>query len=51
MIEPSSHAGFIIAAYGIATVVIGSMVVVILSDYRVLKQQLKRFGDRGLDRQ
>lgn len=51
MIEPSSHLDFIIAAYVVATAVVGSMILVILSDYRSLKRSLGRFGARGLDRE
>ena len=51
MIEQSSHIGFIVAAYAIATVVIASMVVVILADHRALRRSLEKFGPRGLDRE
>ena len=51
MIEHSAHLGFIVAAYAVAGVVIGSMIVLILSDYRTLKRSLRRFGARGADRE
>ena len=51
MIEHSSHIGFIVAAYVVATVVIISMIVATMTDYRTLRRALARFGDRGLDRQ
>ena len=44
------HTGFIVAAYAIAAVVIASMVLVILSDHRALKRDLRRFGAREADR-
>lgn len=51
MIEHSQHLGFIVAAYAIATLVIASMILVIVADYRALRRRLKRFGARGLDRE
>lgn len=45
------HLGFIVAAYCIAGIVIGSMIGVIVTDYRSLKRSLRRFGERGLDRE
>ena len=51
MIEHASHAGFIIAAYGVAGCVIASMIFVIVGDYRALRRDLTRFGARGLDRE
>lgn len=49
--EHDPHTGFIIAAYVVASVVIVSMILVIVSDYRGLKKSLARFGARGLDRE
>ena len=48
--EHDTHAGFILAAYVVAAVVVGSMIVAILADHRALKKSLKRFGARGQDR-
>ena len=48
--EHAPHTGFILAAYGIAVVVIVSMIVVIVSDHRALKRDLRRFGSRESDR-
>jgi heme exporter protein CcmD len=41
------YSGYILAAYGFATVLIGFVVVKIALDYRELKAKLARFGDRG----
>ncbi len=49
MIEHSSHAGFIIAAYVVAGIVIATMVGSTILDYRGLRRALARFGTRGLD--
>ncbi len=51
MIEHSAHLGFIVAAYVVAAIVIVSMIVAIVSDYRSLKRGLARFGARGADRE
>ncbi len=51
MIEHSSHIGFIVAAYLVAGVVILSMIVAVLWDYRALKRSLARFGPRGASRE
>ena len=40
------YSGYILAAYGFATVLIGFIVVKIALDYRALKKQLARFGDQ-----
>ena len=45
--EHDPHTGFIVAAYGIAALVVATMVVAILLDHRSLKRQLRRFGDDG----
>lgn len=50
MYEHDAHLGFIVAAYVVAAVVILSMIVATVSDYRSLKKSLARFGERGLDR-
>ena len=42
--EHDPHTGFIVAAYILAFVVVASMIVAILSDYRSLKRSLRRFG-------
>ena len=44
------HFDFIIAAYGIAAVVIGTMIVTILADHRALKKRLEHFGRREAER-
>ena len=44
------HTGFILAAYGIAAIVIGTMLVTIMADHRALKRKLMRFGRRGSER-
>ena len=49
-LEHDPHTGFIVAAYVVAAVVIGSMIVAIISDYRTLTRSLKRFGSREPDR-
>ena len=49
MIEHASHTGFIVAAYVIAGVVIGTMIGSTILDYRGLRRALARFGLRGLD--
>jgi heme exporter protein CcmD len=49
MIEHSSHVGFIVAAYVVAGVVIGTMIASTFIDYRGLRRALARFGARGLD--
>ena len=49
MIEHSSHAGFIVAAYVVAGVVIAVMIGSIALDYRGLRRALAGFGPRGLD--
>lgn len=46
-----SHLGFIVAAYVVAGIVIGTMIVATLVDYRSLKKRLSVFGERGLDRE
>jgi heme exporter protein CcmD len=46
-----SHIGFIVAAYAVAAVVIGTMIIALLSEYRTLRRQLQRFGERGIDRE
>ena len=51
MIAHDPHTGFIVAAYVVAAVVIVSMIVAIVSDYRGLKRSLRTFGSRGLDRE
>lgn len=48
--EHDPHTGFIIAAYAVAAAVVVSMIVVIVSDYRGLRRELRRFGSRGQDR-
>jgi heme exporter protein CcmD len=40
------HLGFIVAAYGIAAVVVAAMIVTILLDYRDLTARLARFETR-----
>jgi heme exporter protein CcmD len=40
------HLGFIIAAYGIAAVVVAAMIVAILVDYRDLTARLAKFETR-----
>jgi heme exporter protein CcmD len=40
------HIGFVIAAYAIAFVVIGGMIVGTLADYRTLKKSLERVEAR-----
>ena len=49
--EHSAHVPFIVAAYGLAGVVVGAMIVSIVVDYRSLRRALARFGARGLDRE
>lgn len=49
--EHDPHTGFIVAAYAVAGLVILSMIVAIVTDYRSLKKALARFGDRGADRE
>ena len=49
MIEHSSHVGFIVAAYVLAGLVIGTMIGSTIIDYRGLRRALARFGTRGLD--
>lgn len=49
--EHDPHTGFIVAAYAITALVIVSMTVAILTDYRSLKKALTRFGDRGTERE
>lgn len=49
--EHDPHTGFIIAAYTVAGVVVLSMILAIVTDYRTLKRHLARFGARGLDRE
>jgi hypothetical protein len=44
------HTAFIVAAYAVATTVILSMIVAIVSDHLALKRSLRRFGARGTDR-
>lgn len=48
--EHDPHTGFIIAAYGLAALVILAMVATILLDHRALKTRLARFGARETDR-
>ena len=43
------HTGFIVAAYAIATVVVVTMIVVIVNDYRTLRRDLARFSGRESD--
>ena len=43
------HTSFIVAAYLVAAAVVAAMVLTIAFDYRSLRQQLRRFGDRGED--
>jgi heme exporter protein CcmD len=40
------YSGFIVAAYGFATLVIGYLIVKIAVDYRDLKKKLAKFGGR-----
>lgn len=49
--EHDPHTWFIVAAYGVAGVVILSMILAIVTDYRSLKRSLRKFGARGLDRE
>ncbi len=49
--EHDPHAGFILAAYGIATIVVVTMIVTILADYRGLRRRLARFAAREADRE
>ena len=49
MIEHASHTGFIVAAYVVAGVVVGTMIGSTVLDYRGLRRALSRFGTRGLD--
>ncbi len=44
------HTGFILAAYGLAAVVIATMLATIVLDHRALKKRLSRFGAREADR-
>ncbi len=43
-----NHIPFIIAAYGVATVVIGAMISVIVADHRQLVRQLARVQPRAV---
>ena len=49
--EHDPHTAFIMAAYVVTGLVILSMIAAIVSDYRSLRHNLKRFGDRGSDRE
>ncbi len=40
------HVGYVIAAYAIAFVVIGGMIVATLADYRSLKKALEKIAPR-----
>ena len=40
------HTGFIVAAYGVAGLVVAAMVLAIVLDHRALKRDLKRLGGR-----
>ncbi len=43
------HVGYVIAAYGIAFVVIAVMILATLIDYRTLKRSLERIAARPRD--
>lgn len=43
----NEHAGFILLAYGITTLVIGGIALRIILDYRRLRAELARFGAEG----
>ncbi len=51
MIAHASHAGFIVAAYAVAGLVVVAMIVAVVADHRALRRDLARFGARGLDRE
>ena len=44
------HTGFILAAYGLAAVVIATMLATIVLDHRALRKRLARFGTRDAER-
>ena len=44
------HAGFIIAAYGAAAIVLGALVLWVMLDYRALKRTLAGFEGEGMTR-
>ncbi len=45
------HIGFIVAAYAVAAVVIGAMIVAIVLDGRRLRRALARFGAEAQSRE
>ena len=48
--ELGPHAGFIIAAYGVAATVIALLFAWIVFDYRAQRRLLMRLGERGAAR-
>jgi heme exporter protein D len=46
----ASHADFIFAAYGAATVILGALILWIALDYRALRRTLAEFEDDGMTR-
>lgn len=41
------YAGYILAAYGFAALIVGGLTLKITLDYRELRKRLERFNDRG----
>ncbi|WP_407049203.1 heme exporter protein CcmD [Methyloraptor flagellatus] len=50
MFDLGTHAGFILASYGIAVVLLAAVVVWILVDHRALKRSLATLEARGVRR-
>lgn len=46
----TSHADFIVAAYGAAVVILSILILWIMVDYRVLRRTLAEFEDDGATR-
>lgn len=46
----ASHADFIYAAYGAATVILGLLILWVTLDYRSLQRTLTEFEDEGVTR-
>jgi heme exporter protein CcmD len=46
----ASHFDFILAAYGATVVILGTLIVWVMLDYRALKRTLADFEDEGVTR-
>ena len=42
-----THAGYILAAFGLTGLIVAGMLIALLSDYRSLRRELARFADKA----